>query len=499
MVVVQLEVLLDHPSGGVELVLIGPTLDGRQPIQLLLAVLELLGGLYEEIARIFPRELQHHYVNHPSDTPIGLSDQRGLTLDELLREVGQGLERARAPRAGVQLVLLQEFVQLFLLQTDRRIHEGGEVLVAVDVQLDALRRTPRLSHPLISPRLAALAEGKLRRSAGETKAGQDRLIGRRHLPADDFFSVHGLDAWVGRRILGLLIGIDGRCVPLDLAVAEPHHALGQTLSGLQCALERQLEVPGQRGARGDLALLQPVGDVDKVLGVRAGAVQDPNHDDVNSPNDMLVLRRIKQQPGRTVLDLCDELVEALRLSLAEAVNLHVVIQQLLLDGLVGHLKVDHVASRHRLALRGGRQHVRHAAARPPLERGAPLCDQVHACEGLVTLVANNRGGPAAAALVLCRLQPVDQFGAALLNAGVRACLLDVGREVGVHALDGHARGLAVLIREELVLQRIGALLALGLVALEQRVDELVALGRAPLGDDQLLELDVLLAFEGELA
>mmetsp|Transcript_66648 Transcript_66648/g.192547 ORF Transcript_66648/g.192547 Transcript_66648/m.192547 type:complete len:214 (-) Transcript_66648:823-1464(-) len=213
---------------------------------------------------------------------------------------------------------------------------------------------------------------------------------------------------------------------------------------------------------------------------------------------MLVLRRVEHQSGRAVLNLRDELVEALRLALAEAVDLHVVVQKLLPHRLLGHLAVHHVAGRHLLTLGGGSQHVGGATGRPPLERRAPLRDQVRACEGLVAIVANDRRSVVLAALVLRGLQSVDQLGTALLHASVGPGLLDVRSEVRVHPLDGHAGG-RFLICEEFVLQRVGALLALRLVPLKQRVDEFVALWRAPLWDDQLLEFHILLALEGELA
>mmetsp|Transcript_2413 Transcript_2413/g.5113 ORF Transcript_2413/g.5113 Transcript_2413/m.5113 type:complete len:288 (-) Transcript_2413:1583-2446(-) len=226
-IIIEPQILLDHPPRGVELVLVRAPLDGREPVKLLRVFLEGFGSLDEHFASVFPGQLEDDDVDHPGDPPIRLPDQRRLALHEFLGEVCQGLVGPGAPVAGLDLVLLQELVQLLLLQPDRRVDEGREVLVlTVGPQPDALRLAPCLSHPLEDSHLLAMLELELGAPAHEAQALQHRLIGRQNLPANHLLPVHGLDAGVGRRVLGLLERLDRRRAPPDLAVAHAHHVFG---------------------------------------------------------------------------------------------------------------------------------------------------------------------------------------------------------------------------------------------------------------------------------
>mmetsp|Transcript_4259 Transcript_4259/g.12053 ORF Transcript_4259/g.12053 Transcript_4259/m.12053 type:complete len:327 (-) Transcript_4259:1015-1995(-) len=226
-VVRQKEVLGDHPPRGDELVLVAASLDGREPVQLLLAVLVRLRGLNEDVASLCPGQLHHHDVDHPLDLAIGPLAECGLALGELLGEIFQALEGALAPRGGVDLVLAQEFRQLFLLQTNRRVHKRGEVGGVGLRDLDVLGEALVFRHPREIPGLTGESA-----VGGRSNSVQHHAVGGGHLSGEDLLPVHGVHARVHGGLEGLLECLNGDGLPLDATVDHAQHVLRQPVGRL---------------------------------------------------------------------------------------------------------------------------------------------------------------------------------------------------------------------------------------------------------------------------
>mmetsp|Transcript_77475 Transcript_77475/g.203387 ORF Transcript_77475/g.203387 Transcript_77475/m.203387 type:complete len:572 (-) Transcript_77475:252-1967(-) len=334
----------------------------------------------------------------------------------------------------------------------------------------------------------------------DPNALQGLLVGGGDGPLEDLLPVHGPHARVRGGLLALLEGLPIREVELDLAVVHAQALLQDALRRLPAVLVGRLLRARQLV---EVLLLAAVGKLldlldQKSLDVVVDDAEAEEHD-VYHPDNGLVLRRVEHEPRRAGLHLEDELAEALRLALAEVAGDDAVLLQHLADVVdagLGGLGVV-VAQGRPGARRVEEVLLLGLGLRPPLELRSLLGAGVTHLEARSHQLLERDGHGLRGLLLVGVLQALHQLATALPNSGVRSGLLHLRLPVLVHllylgheTLDGRKEGVHEgLIRAEARL----------LVAVQHALDELFAVLRTPLGDHDLLGLDVFLALEGEAA
>mmetsp|Transcript_117284 Transcript_117284/g.328236 ORF Transcript_117284/g.328236 Transcript_117284/m.328236 type:complete len:852 (-) Transcript_117284:87-2642(-) len=505
-ILVDPQVAHDQTSRREELMLVVAALRRGQTLQDLLAVLHGLLSLDDHVA-ILPRDLNDDDVDDALNLTVGQLLQCRLALHQLLGEVLQRPGGADAQAARVDLVRLHELLELVHAQTDRRIDQRGELAVMRERRLDAPRRALGLGEPRIGG-LVALAVRRHELAAANAETLEHLRIRALYRARQDLLAVDALHTWVGRRVLDLLEhlrvrGVEGH---IDVGEAQPLHQPRRRADGV---LVRPLLVPRHLiRVLPDAAVGVLHADLDEVLEAGARAVLEAEGDNVDDAHDMLVLGGVELQAGLPALDLGDELLEGLRLALAELVQGDVVVRQHLPDDVGAELVGVQVRALGLRRLGPSGAELLGLRRGPPLVGGAPARGRVQDDEALVgaglQLQCAAHVHEAVPPSSACRrlLKALHQLLSPLPDAGVRPELHHLRLDV-LGALAGflllHLALRSLHGGEEGVGQGLRGLEALGLVALEGLVDEVDALRRAPLREVQHLVLHVLLALERELA
>mmetsp|Transcript_86208 Transcript_86208/g.222031 ORF Transcript_86208/g.222031 Transcript_86208/m.222031 type:complete len:431 (+) Transcript_86208:159-1451(+) len=296
LVLVDLQAPLAHALGRGELVLVWTMLEAGQSLH----------GRGRAIGRHLPclhQDFLRPRVGDDDDDVVHdarVLDQRGLARDELRRELLDGLRALLAVLRGRDVVERQVFAQRLLAEADRRLHQGGDVLLT-EGELDVLRLGLLRCHPLEElgvARRVLLAPGAARWQAYLEKV---RSVSRGEHNVDNLLAVDRRHARVRGRGPLLLYPPDLHEVQLDVVALHAEEVRQDALRSLLRVLVGLLLLAGEEvvltGAaiREDLLRLHQ----EAVLPLRA----DAQDDDVDHAHQLLVLGGVQHEAGRATSDL----------------------------------------------------------------------------------------------------------------------------------------------------------------------------------------------------
>mmetsp|Transcript_65655 Transcript_65655/g.183596 ORF Transcript_65655/g.183596 Transcript_65655/m.183596 type:complete len:441 (+) Transcript_65655:392-1714(+) len=439
---------MSRPEG----VLVRPPLDARQAVHVYLSPIDVLFLDLDQGIAVRPCDLQGDDLHDPHEAAAPrLLRQRGLALDQLLRQVGQGAHAILAELVGVDVVRRQVFAQLLLLHADRRAHQGRYLGAFVQhPQFHLLRVALGLSEPL---KVACVLRRVLVREGPHVLALQPEALQGLDVcgPHDAFVEllpVHRPDPRVGRRVVVLLQNLTSHEVEAHLVVGDVQALAEQALGRANAVLvgvplrPRQLidVVP-------DAAIGILLGECHEVLLVLANPIGQATDHHINDADDAFVCRRVQHEAREAALHLRRELRKLLSPALTEQVDGDAVLDQHLADGVLAihGCRLEVLCARHRPC--AGLVHVPHLGAtggRPPIELVDAVGNLVHDLEGAIGGEVHRddrlwRLGLRGRLLGLLRqllllLQSLHKLQAALFHAGVGALLTDFGLEVELDRL-----------------------------------------------------------------
>mmetsp|Transcript_76304 Transcript_76304/g.202435 ORF Transcript_76304/g.202435 Transcript_76304/m.202435 type:complete len:496 (+) Transcript_76304:321-1808(+) len=338
LVLVYLQLPAQDPAGAEELVLVGPALRSRQPVQHLRGA---VGGdllrLHEHFACGRPDDHHDDDVYHADDVAILVLHEGGLAPDELGGELLEGLRGALAEGGHVHAQAPQVEPQGVLAQADGRPHQGGHGLGALGLQLHLLGLRLGIRVPLEELRVTVRVGGLPVGEGGQADCGELACVAADDRALHDLLAVDGHHVGIRGGLDFLLVPVDPGQIELDAVGLYLQHFLEHPLRRLPGVLVRLLL--GAREAHG--GALPPVGELlrglDEHASVRARAHSDrrvqPQRHDVHHPHQLLVLGGVEHEARGAAVHLRGQLLHGLGLALAEDGGVDPVLRQHLREDL----------------------------------------------------------------------------------------------------------------------------------------------------------------------